>query len=103
MNKIIDIMDFESNYVDDYDNFIYDSPQKYFITYKNNFNGSTAIISGDAVSRCNAEELFNSKIQNSEIIKIQTRDEWVEDIGEELAKGLMKHIKTMDNLVEKKN
>lgn len=96
-------MDFESNMGNDYLNEDSDSPQKYFITYKSSANGSTAIISGEAISRCNAEELFNSKIYNCEVIKIQTRDEWIEDIGMGLAKDLMKHIKTLENLVEKKN
>ncbi len=94
-------MDFETNMVNDYENSVYDSPQKYFITYKNNFNGSTAIVSGEAVSRCNAEELFNSKIHNCEVIRIQTRDEWVDDLGTCLAKDLMKHIKTLEGVVSK--
>ncbi|GEM_PF-3976527 len=96
-------MDFESNMDNGYLNEVSDSPQRYFITYKNLVNGSTAIVSGEAISRCNAEELFNSKIYNCEVIKIQTRDEWIEDIGMGLAKDLMKHIKTLENLVEKKN
>ena len=92
-------MDFESNMGNDYLNEDSDSPQKYFITYKSLANGSTAIISGEAISRCNAEELFNSKIYNCEVIKIQTRDEWIDDLGMDLAKGLMKHIKTLDSVV----
>jgi hypothetical protein len=99
----INFMDFESNMDNGYLNEVSDSPQRYFITYKNLVNGSTAIVSGEAISRCNAEELFNSKIYNCEVIKIQTRDEWIEDIGMGLAKDLMKHIKTLENLVEKKN
>jgi hypothetical protein len=94
-------MDFESNEGYEHD-FVYESEQKYFITYKNKINGASAVISGEAFSRCNAEELFNSKFYNCEIIKIQNRDEWINDIGEELAKGLMKHIKTLEGVVEKK-
>jgi hypothetical protein len=94
-------MDFESNMDNDYFNEVFDSPQKYFITYKNNSNGSTAIISGEAVSKSNAEEIFNLNVHNCEIVKIQTRDEWSEDMGSELAKDLMKHIKTLESFVEK--
>lgn len=94
-------MDFESNMDNGYFSEASDSPQKYFITYKNNSNGSTAIVSGEAVSRCNAEELFNLKIYNCEVIKIQTRDEWINDLGMNLAKDLMKHIKTLEGVVSK--
>jgi hypothetical protein len=95
------IMDFESNIGNEYLNEDSDSPQKYFITYKSKLNGASSIVSEEAVSRCNAEEIFNSKVYNCEVIKIQNRDEWIEDIGEELAKDLIKHIKTLDSLVNK--
>ncbi len=92
-------MDFESNIGNDYLNEDSDSPQKYFITYKNHLNGTMGILSGEAVSRCNVEEIFNSKVHDCELIKIQNRDEWIGDIGEELARDLMKHIKTLEDVV----
>ncbi len=93
-------MDLENNEGYETD-FVYETEQKYFITYKSKLNGASSVVSGEAVSRCNAEEIFNSKIYNCEIIKIQNRDEWIEDIGIELAKDLMKHIKTLESVVEK--
>jgi hypothetical protein len=66
--------------------------KKYYIKYKDMF-GKEHSVEGEASSKSEAERLFHRKFDNCDIIKTQTIDEWIEEKAEEIADGMMKHIK----------
>lgn len=80
--------------VSDYD-FQYGKKQKYIITYKN-LLGEEKLVEGDALSRINARRLFGMMFHPlCGIVKIQTSEEWVNETAEDVANGLMKHVKPL--------
>jgi hypothetical protein len=86
----------------DYDP-IYDKKRKYIITYKNKSTGAMNIIQGEALDKSKAEELFLEIFSNMEIVKTQEYFDWANVIGSELAKDLVKHIKTLEGVIKKKD
>jgi hypothetical protein len=77
----------------------YGEEKKYYITYKD-LSDKECLVDGEALSKSHAEDLFRRVFHPScKIIKIQTSDEWVKDVGEEIANNLMKNVKNLEDLM----
>ncbi|HPD82135.1 MAG TPA: hypothetical protein PK357_03490 [Candidatus Pacearchaeota archaeon] len=90
-------MEFEDKDGYEFD-FIYGTEQKYIITYKD-LIGKECTISGDAFSKLNAGALFKKKFApDCEILKIQTRDEYIDSVSEEIMNNLIKSISKLESI-----
>jgi hypothetical protein len=77
---------------------VFGQEKKYYVTYKD-LVGKESLVEGNAFSKSHAEGLFRKAFHPScEIVKIQTSDEWIKEVGEEIANDLMKNIQNLEDL-----